>query len=105
MLYVLTGAILLGLKLADDSIYSKVFYHIYYILMFLWARNMILIQLYFISRQKYRVLNRGTNLYLLFGLIYIMFANYLPCEPQTYFLVWCILQGLSFGEFAYNVCR
>ena len=43
--------------------------------MFFWARNMILIQLYFITKQKYKVFNRGTNTYLLSFILYIVLSK------------------------------
>ena len=59
----------------DNYIYDKAYYQIYYLIMFFWARNMILIQLYFITKQKYKVFNRGTNTYLLSFILYIVLSK------------------------------
>lgn len=105
LLYIYTGLILIGLYLVQNDIFTTAYFPIIYTLMFLWARNMILIQLYFITKQKYKVLNRGTNLFIFFGLVYIIFHSYLPCSAETYFWILCVLQGILFFEFAVAMCQ
>ena len=105
LLYVSTGVILLVLYFSDREIYKKNFFPFYYTLMFFWARNMILIQLQFITKQRYRVFNRGTNTFLFFTILYIVGGRFLPCSTETYFLVFCVVQGLVLMEFVVSVLR
>ena len=100
-LYVVTGISLLCLYLRDNQFYDKYFYEIYYCLMLMWTRNMILIQLNFINRQAFHSLNVGTNLFLAFVTGYLLFADFIGC--QLYFLALTILQGILLGEFVVAV--
>ena len=104
-LYFSTALSLISIFIIDNKIYEKAFYEIYYMMLFMWARNMILIQLYFITKQKYKVFNRGTNLFLFALISYMVFGHFIPCEASTYFLIFCILQALVFMEFVVAVLK
>ena len=105
LLYISTGVVLLVLYLFDTEIYSKIFFPFYYALMFFWARNMILMQLQFITKQKYRIFNRGTNTFVFFTMFYVIVGRFLPCSTETYFWLFCVVQGLVFMEFVVSVLR
>lgn len=64
--------------------------------MFFWSRNMINIQLSYITKQKYRVFNRGTNSFIVFCLIYVVFYEKLPISDCSYFIVMCAVEGAVF---------
>ena len=105
LLYISSGVVLLALYLFDSEIYEKAFYPFYYALMFFWSRNMILIQLQFITKQRYRVFNRGTNTFFFFTILYIIVGKFLPCSINTYFMMFCVVQGYIFFEFVVSVLR
>lgn len=73
------------------NVSSGVFFLYYYAIMFMWCRNMILIQVQFITKQKYRVFNRGTNSFLALSAIYILFHNSLPVSDETFFGFMCLV--------------
>ena len=66
---------------------------------------MILIQLQFITKQKYRVFNRGTNTFLFFTIFYMVLGRFLPFSMEMYFWLFCLVQGLVFMEFVVSVLR
>lgn len=84
---------------------SGVFFLYYYAIMFMWCRNMILIQVQFITKQKYRVFNRGTNSFLVLSAIYILFHNSLPVSDEVFFGFMCLVQAVIFAEFIYKVFK
>ena len=64
---------------------------------------MILIQLHFVNKTKFRCLNVATNLFLAFALGYLFFADFVGC--QLYFLTLTILEGMLLVEFVVAVMR
>lgn len=72
------------------------FYSFFYAIMFMWSRNMINIQLQFITRQKYNVFNRGTLSFLLLCAVYVLANKILPVSPEWYFTVVCLVQAVVF---------
>jgi hypothetical protein len=82
---------------------SEIFYPFFYSIMFFWSRNMINIQLYHITKQKYRVFNRGTMSFIAFCVIYFVFHKSLPISDFSYFLIMCIVEGIVFFEFVIRV--
>jgi hypothetical protein len=48
-----------------------------YSLLFMWSRNMIDIQLNYIAKQRFRVFNRGTNIFIGLCFFYMIFKDYL----------------------------
>lgn len=103
LLYVSTGiALFLVNQVMID--WSRVsFYCFFYALAFMWSRNMINIQLYFITKQKFRVFNRGTLSFLLPCLFFFLFHQKLEINPEIYFFCLFILELIILLEFVYNV--
>lgn len=88
--FISAGAVLLTLK-SIDNIDASTFYLFYYSIMFMWCRNMILIQVQFLTKQKYEVFNRGTISFLVLTGVYIQFHDYLPVTDTFYFGILCII--------------
>lgn len=84
---------------------GQIFYPFYYSIMFMWCRNMILIQVQFITKQKYKVFNRGTNSFLVLTGIYILFHNYLPITDELFFFILMLVQAIIFCEFIYKIFK
>lgn len=75
-LLVITGAVLCFVHLVDSEIYfQKNGLQVYYSLLFFWSRNMIEIQLYYISGQKFKVYNRGTNIFVFTLVGYLVYGK------------------------------
>lgn len=79
------------------------FYGFFYALAFFWSRNMINIQLYYITKQKYKVFNRGTVSFLIPCLFYYFFAEKLHINDEWFFGLLFIVQFIIFMEFVYKV--
>ena len=78
------------------------FYGFFYALAFFWSRNMINIQLYYITKQKYKVFNRGTVSFLIPCLFYYFFAEKLHINDEWFFGLLFIVQFIIFMEFVYK---
>ena len=77
-LLVITGVVLYLVYLFDpNTFYTRNGMQVYYSLLFFWSRNMIEIQLYYISEQKFKVFNRGTNIFILTLVGYLFWGNFL----------------------------
>lgn len=75
-LLVITGAVLYFVHFVDSEIYfQKNGLQVYYSLLFFWSRNMIEIQLYYISGQKFKVYNRGTNIFVFTLIGYLVYGK------------------------------
>ena len=85
----------------DSNIFNKITWPFYYCLMFSWARNMILIQLSFVTKQVYSPFNAGTLGFIIPSLLFILVNT----EANTYFWVVTIIQGVIFMEFVVSVIR
>lgn len=72
-LYVSCGVAILLVYLSIPVLDAPVFYSLFYSIMFMWSRNMINIQLQHITKQKYRVFNRGTLSFLVLCGFYVVF--------------------------------
>ena len=72
-------ALALGLVYIMDpeTYFVKNGMQIYYSLLFFWSRNMIEIQLYYVSKQKFKVYNRGTNIFMFTLIGWVFFGKYL----------------------------
>lgn len=85
-----------------EGIYDKIYVYVIYIFMFMYARNMILIQLCSVTQQKYNVFNRGTNFYLIAMNGFILAARITNFSVNHYFTVVLIIQFCLFIEFVYS---
>lgn len=102
-LYVSCGIAILLVYLSIPVLDTHVFYSFFYSIMFMWSRNMINIQLQHITKQKYRVFNRGTLSFLVLCGFYVLFGRVFNIEAYTYFLMVCVIQGIVFFEFTARV--
>jgi|JI10StandDraft_1071094.scaffolds.fasta_scaffold139331_3 hypothetical protein len=95
-LYVSTGIAMLLTYLSIRDLNTSVFYCFFYSVMFMWSRNMINIQLQYITKQKYRVFNRGTLSFLVLCGLYVVLSRLFDIDTYTYFLLVCVIQGIIF---------
>lgn len=96
LLYVSAGIAMLLVYLSIPDLNERVFYAFMYSVVFMWSRNMINIQLQFITKQKYRVFNRGTLSFLILCAFYVVFNRILSIDAYTYFVVVCFIQVIAF---------
>ena len=73
----------------------------YYCLMFSWARNMIQIQLCFVTKQVYSPFNAGSLVFLISSLLYL----FIDVKANTYFWIAALILGIVFMEFVVSVVR
>lgn len=108
-LLVLTGFALILVYFLDPTIYYlRNGMQVYYSLLFFWSRNMIEIQLYYVSKQKFKVHNRGTNIFMftLLGWVFLgKFLTQLGLTAETYFWIVLAMNAAVFFEFALNVLK
>jgi len=74
---------------------------IFYALMFSWSRNMIEIQVSFVTKQVFQPFNLGTLSMVIPSVIYIIFKP----NFKNYFLFVAILTALVFFEYVISVLR
>lgn len=75
-LLVFTGIALVLVHVIDSETYfNRNGLQVFYSLLFFWSRNMIEIQLYYISGQKFKVYNRGTNIFLFTLIGYLVYGK------------------------------
>lgn len=75
-LVIFTGIALILTHLIDEeTYYNRIGLQVYYSLLFFWSRNMIEIQLYYISGQKFKVYNRGTNIFMFTFIGYLFYGK------------------------------
>jgi hypothetical protein len=67
--------------------------------MFTWSRNMIEIQVYFVTKQTFNPFNYGTLTFLISAAIYL----FLGTNPVTYFWTVVVIAALVFFEFVISV--
>lgn len=103
LLYISTGIAILVVYLTVPVLTSTTFYAFFYSLMFMWSRNMINIQLYYITKQKYRVFNRGTLSFLVLSAFYAVFHNILKINSDWYFVLVFVVEAAIFFEFVTSV--
>jgi hypothetical protein len=72
-----------------------------YVLMFTWARNMIEIQVYFVTKQEFKPFNPGSLTFLLSSLVFL----FLRVNPVTYFWIVAALSAVVFFEFVISVLQ
>jgi len=74
---------------------------IYYCLMFSWARNMIQIQLCFVTKQIYNPINAGSLSFILPSLLFLI----IDVDANSFFWIVAIINGIVFMEFVVSVVR
>ena len=95
-LYISAGITILLVYLSIDDLTTPTFYALFYSIALMWSRNMINIQLQYITRQKYRVFNRGTLSFIILCGFYVLFHRILSIDAYTYFLVVFVIQFIAF---------
>lgn len=73
LLWISAGIAILLVYWSINNMDRRTFYAFFYSIMFMWSRNMINIQLQYITKQKYRVFNRGTLSFLILCGFYVLF--------------------------------
>jgi len=69
-----TGLLLAFMWFFDRNLFfGQVGLQMTYCLLFMWSRNMIDIQLNYIAKQRFRVFNRGTNIFIGLCFLYLIF--------------------------------
>ncbi len=106
---IFTAIALIFVYLADkDTYFNKNGLQVYYSLLFFWSRNMIEIQLYYISGQKFKVYNRGTNIFMVTLLGYLIYGSILEkigVSTELYFWLTLVVNAVVFFEFVLNVLK
>jgi hypothetical protein len=69
---------------------------------------MIEIQLYYVSGQKFKVYNRGTNIFMFTFIGYLIYGNILASigiSAELYFWLTLFINAAVFFEFVFNVLK
>lgn len=74
---------------------------IFYLLTFSWSRNMIEIQVYFVTKQEFNPFNLGT---LSFAIPAVLFL-FLDVDPYNYFCIATVVSFFIFLEFVVSICQ
>ena len=88
--------------LGPERIYDKIYMYLVYSLLFMWSRNMILIQVCSVAKQEYHVFNRGTNWFLLSTFGFVLISRFYNFSPEKYFTYAFVFQFFLFAEFIYS---
>lgn len=72
---------------------------IFYLMTFSWSRNMIEIQVYFVTKQEFNPFNYGTLSFAIPTLAYL----FLDVDPYTYFSIAAAISCLVFLEFVVSI--
>lgn len=93
ILYISTGITLYCFYYWYPQINHEIYHCLFYTLIAMWARNMILIQFQFITDQKYNIFNIGTNFFILTLLVAIIMKIYYIDFPLfTYLIITTAIQ-------------
>lgn len=90
---------LILLKIFRPEVYILAFKPLCYVLMFTWSRNMIEIQVYFVTKQSFNPFNYGTLTFLISSAIFLC-GNF---AASTYFWVVVLISAVVFFEFVVSV--
>lgn len=74
---------------------------IFYLLTFSWSRNMIEIQVYFVTKQEFNPFNLGTLSFAIPALIFL----FVDVDPSKYFTIATVIAFLVFLEFVVSIFR
>jgi hypothetical protein len=95
------AATILVLYFSSDCPFEEAVWPIFYSLMFSWSRNMIHIQLFYVTKQRFNPFNLGTLGFVLPSLAYLV--TDLP--PNAYFWGVAALSAFIFFEFVVSVAK
>ncbi len=84
------GIVIAALFYSEKCPFQAALWPFYYIFMFSWCRNMIMLQLFYVTKQKFNPFNIGSLSFIIPSLLYF----FIDCDPYTYFLGVAILQGV-----------
>lgn len=90
---------LILLKLFRPEVYTLAFKPLCYVLMFTWSRNMIEIQVYFMTKQVFKPFNYGTLTFLISSALFLC-TNF---DANTYFWTIVLVSAVVFFEFVVSV--
>lgn len=90
---------LILLKVFRPEVYILAFKPLCYVLMFTWSRNMIEIQVYFVTKQAFNPFNYGTLTFLISSAVFL-FTNF---NANTYFWTVVLISAIVFFEFVVSV--
>lgn len=74
---------------------------IFYLLTFSWSRNMIEIQVYFVTKQEFNPFNLGTLSFAIPALIFL----FVDVDPSKYFIFATVIAFFVFLEFVVSILR
>ena len=94
-------AVLILTAFLKPIVYEEACYPLIYLLLFSWCRNMIHIQLCFVTKQRFDPFNLGTLSFVIPSLLFL-FTN---IDPTTFYLYATLLSGIIFLEFVTSVLR
>lgn len=95
------GVGLLLLRLGGADAYFEASLPLCYLLLFTWSRNMIEIQLYFVTKQYFNPFNLGTLTFLVSVIVYLILGG----KANGFFWIATGVSGLVFFEFVISVLR
>ncbi len=87
------------LKIVRPEVFTIAYQPLTYVLMFTWSRNMIEIQVYFVTKQSFNPFNYGTLTFLISTAIFL-FTNF---EAGTYFWTVTLIAAVVLSEFVVSV--
>lgn len=78
--------------------FSPTIYSLAYALLFSWSRNMIEIQVYFVTKQVFNPFNRGTLTFIVPALAYPLLRSFLnsPVSGEVYFSILAVVACVIF---------
>jgi hypothetical protein len=88
------------LKLLRPDVFAVASLPLSYVLMFTWSRNMIEIQVYFVTKQVFNPFNYGTLTFLISSAIFLITGF---SDPSTYFWTVVPIAAVVFFEFVTSV--
>lgn len=92
---------ILTLYFSSKCPFDEAFWPIFYSLLFSWSRNMIEMQLYYVTKQKYNPFNLGTLGFVLPSLAFLLSNS----PANAYFWGVAGLSAFIFFEFVISVIR
>lgn len=93
------AAMLVLLKVMRPEVFVEAAQPLCYVLMFTWSRNMIEIQVYFVTKQVFNPFNYGTVTFLASAALFLL----TPIAPLPYFWAVVLISALVFFEFVISV--
>jgi hypothetical protein len=91
--------VLVLLKILRPEVFTLAFQPLAYVLMFTWSRNMIEIQVYFVTKQAFNPINYGSLTFLISSALFLC-TNF---EAKSYFWTVALIAAVVFFEFVVSV--